>query len=129
MFAQLNHHLACLIIRRTKREQDSWTEDGRLCAPLLLTTMHCSPIDTVKYRGSQAAHVLQDSIRNDVKRLTDQVINFANDTTKNSPIRLLLSTELAEFHQISEQVFPASLHHHVWIGIVNKPKPLKSQNS
>ncbi|XP_044009025.1 E3 SUMO-protein ligase RanBP2-like [Aphidius gifuensis] len=179
MFAQLNYHLACLIIRRTKREQGSWTEAGRLCAPLLLTAMHSSPIDTVAplsanikaqsnqaqvdiwhregaYRCSQAAHVLQDYIRNDVKRLTDKIEKFcigswrerlyqriftskkystimsksyfANDTTKNSPMRLLSSTELAEYDEISEQVFPASLHHHVWLGIVNKPKPLKSQN-
>lgn len=45
MWGQLHFHMACLLLRNTKRDQGSWTEAGRLCAPLLLTAMHVKPVD------------------------------------------------------------------------------------
>lgn len=45
MLGQLHFHLACLLLRKTKREQGSWSEAGRLCAPLLLTALHVTPMD------------------------------------------------------------------------------------
>lgn len=46
MWGQLHFHLACLLLRKTKREQGSWSEAGRLCAPLLLVALHMTPLET-----------------------------------------------------------------------------------
>lgn len=46
MWGQLHFHLACLLLRKTKREQGSWSEAGRLCAPLLLIALHMTPLET-----------------------------------------------------------------------------------
>lgn len=45
MWGQLHFHLACLLLRKTKREQGSWNEAGRLCSPLLLTALHVAPLE------------------------------------------------------------------------------------
>lgn len=98
MWGQLHYQLACLLLRKTKREQGSWSDAGRLCAPLLLTAMHVAPFDTTapwalnikdptkaqiqlwrregSYRCSQAGHVLQDYARDDTKRLMDKIDKF-----------------------------------------------------
>jgi len=46
MWGQLHFHLACLLLRKTKREQGSWNEAGRLCSPLLLTALHVAPLES-----------------------------------------------------------------------------------
>lgn len=95
MWGQLHYHLACLLLRKTKREQGSWSDTGRLCAPLLLAAMHVQPIDPTatwalslkeqtklqlqlwqregSFRCSQAGHVLQDYARDDVKRMMEKI--------------------------------------------------------
>lgn len=45
MWGQLNFHLASLLLQTTKHDQSSWSEAGRLCAPLLFNAMHVKPID------------------------------------------------------------------------------------
>lgn len=46
MWGQLHFHVACLLLKRAKREQGIWGEAGRLCAPLLLAALHVTPIET-----------------------------------------------------------------------------------
>uniref|UniRef100_A0A0C9REL7 RANBP2 protein n=1 Tax=Fopius arisanus TaxID=64838 RepID=A0A0C9REL7_9HYME len=171
MFGQLNYHLACLLIRRTKREQGSWNETGRLCSPLLLTSIHSPPLDPTGpsiislkesskslaiiwhreggYRVSQASHVLQDYSREDSKHLLEKVDKFcigawreriyqriftskshiammstsyfANNNSSSPPLRLLPSSDVRKWDEVSEGVNPSSLHHHVWLGLANKP--------
>ncbi|KAG7199455.1 hypothetical protein KM043_014081 [Ampulex compressa] len=98
MWGQLHFHLACLFLRKTKREQGSWSEAGRLCAPLLLNALHVVPIDPIapwaahlkdrlknqirlwsregSYRCSQSGHVLQDYAKDDIKKLMDKIDKF-----------------------------------------------------
>ncbi|KAK0080119.1 hypothetical protein PV325_000425 [Microctonus aethiopoides] len=171
MWGQLNYHLACLLIRKVKREQKNWIEIGRLCSALLLGAIHSTPIDLStswainlkeplkglvtlwnkegSYRCSQAAHTLKDYGKDNPKRLMDkideyfnstwreniyrkifngklheQMINqsyFANSTLANPPLRLLSFTELKIYDEIAKEIYPSSLHHHVWLGIVNRP--------
>ncbi|KAK0161304.1 hypothetical protein PV327_009789 [Microctonus hyperodae] len=170
MWGQLNYHLACLLIRKVKREQKNWIEIGRLCSALLLGAIHSTPIDLTtswainlkefkelatlwnkegSYRCSQAAHTLKDYGKDNPKRLMDkideyfnstwreniyrkifngklheQMINqsyFANSTLANPPLRLLSITELKIYDEIAKEIYPSSLHHHVWLGIVNRP--------
>lgn len=45
MWGQLHLHLACLLLRKTKREHRSWSEAGRLCSPILLCALHTTPPD------------------------------------------------------------------------------------
>lgn len=54
MWGQLHYHLACLLLRKAKREQKNWIETARLSSPLLLTAFHTSPIDLT---GSWAANL------------------------------------------------------------------------
>lgn len=46
MWGQLHFHLACLLLRKTKREQGSWDEASQLCAVLFLFALHVHPIDS-----------------------------------------------------------------------------------
>ncbi|XP_015115458.1 E3 SUMO-protein ligase RanBP2 [Diachasma alloeum] len=176
MFGQLNYHMASLLIRRTKREQGSWNETGRLCSPLLLTAIHSPPLDHTgpsivsmkdpsktlahiwhregAYRVSQASHVLQDYSREDSKRLLDKVDKFcigswreriyqriftsnphtammstsyfANNNSSPPPLRLLPPSDVKRWDEVSEEVHPSSLHHHVWLGLANKPHPRRN---
>ncbi|KAG8038783.1 hypothetical protein G9C98_000338 [Cotesia typhae] len=172
MWGQLHYHLACLLLRKAKREQKNWIETARLSSPLLLSAFHTSPIDLTGswaanlkgssktlaslwrkegcYRCSQAAHVLQDYARDNSKKLMDKIEEFMNNSWReniyrkifnktneifssyfiknsgqNPPLRLLSSNELKQYDEESKEVYPDSLHHHVWLGIVNKPR-LKS---
>nr|XP_012149245.1 PREDICTED: E3 SUMO-protein ligase RanBP2-like isoform X1 [Megachile rotundata] len=177
MWGQLHFHLACLVLRKTKEEKDSWSEAGRLCAPLLLTALHVTPIDPTvvwtmhlldrlknqvqvwyregSYRCSQAGHVLQDYARDNPKKLLDRIDRyctsswrqrvyqrifvgrlyqdgktthsyFANSSMSNPPLRLCSYNELKRFDEISEDVWPDSLHHQIWLGL--KTRPHNSQN-
>ncbi|CAD6240986.1 GSCOCG00009041001-RA-CDS [Cotesia congregata] len=172
MWGQLHYHLACLLLRKAKREQKNWIETARLSSPLLLSAFHTSPIDLTGswaanlkgssktlaslwrkegcYRCSQAAHVLQDYARDNPKKLMDKIEEFMNNSWReniyrkifnktheitnsyfvknsgqNPPLRLLSSNELKQYDEESKEVYSDSLHHHVWLGIVNKPR-LKS---
>ncbi|XP_057333326.1 E3 SUMO-protein ligase RanBP2-like [Microplitis mediator] len=170
MSGQLYYHLACLLLRKAKREQKNWTETARLCCPLLLSAFHAAPIDPTGswttglkapsktlvnlwrkegcYRCSQAAHVLQDYARDNPKKLMGKIEEFMNNSwreniyrkifnnktqdltnsyfvkhsNQNPPLRLLSATELKQYDEESKEVYPDSLHHHVWLGIVNKPR-------
>nr|XP_034186328.1 ranBP2-like and GRIP domain-containing protein 4 [Osmia lignaria] len=176
MWGQLHFHLACLVLRKTKAGEDSWSEAGRLCAPLLLTALHVTPIDPTavwtmhlmdrlknqvhvwyregSYRCSQAGHVLQDYARDNEKKLLDRIDKFctsswrqrvyqrifvgrmyqdgkttsysANCSNSNPPLRLCSFNELKRFDEISEEVWPDSLHHQVWLGL--RTRPPNSQN-
>ncbi|KAF7383629.1 hypothetical protein HZH66_012979 [Vespula vulgaris] len=168
MWGQLHFHLACLLLRKTKREQGSWDEASRLCAVLFLFALHVHPIDSTaswaihgkdqfknlvsvwyregSYRCSQAGNVLQDCARNNVKKLMNKIDTFffteawreriyqrsfvsklyqqhiktsyfCNHTVFNPPLRLCLPNELKRYDEVSEEVWPDSLHHHVWLGI------------
>ncbi|XP_053980788.1 E3 SUMO-protein ligase RanBP2-like [Hylaeus volcanicus] len=167
MWGQLNFHLACLFLRKTKRREDSWFEAGRLCTPLLLTALHVTPIDPTalwtthlknrlvknlvhvwhregSYRCSQAGHVLRDYARDNKKKLLDKIDKFctnswrehnyqkifgkpyenrkatsyfSNAQVTNPPLRLCSYNELKKFDEISEEVWPNSLHHQVWLGL------------
>lgn len=59
MWGQLHFHLACLLLRKTKREQGSWSETGRLCAPLLLVALHMVPLET-----RTGIHLENDAFKN-----------------------------------------------------------------
>ncbi|XP_011144790.2 E3 SUMO-protein ligase RanBP2 [Harpegnathos saltator] len=170
MWGQLHFHLACLLLRKTKREQGSWSEAGRLCAPLLLTALHVTPIDPSatwimhikdpsknqinlwhiegSYRCSQAGHVLQDYGKDDTKKLMGKIDKFCTDkwrervyqrifvsrlhldhtrnsyfcnhSASNSPLRLCSQSELKHYDEVAERVWPASLHHQVWLGIQSR---------
>ena len=171
MWGQLHFHIACLILRKTKREQGSWSEAGRLCAPLFLTALHVVPVDPTSpwavhlkdesknqvhlwhkegsYRCSQAGHVLQDYARDEPNRLMEKIDKFCTGTWRerifqrifisrlhlqsktsyfashriaNPPLRLCTQNELKRFDEISEEVWPDSLHHQVWLGITNRPR-------
>lgn len=171
MWGQLHFHVACLILRKTKREQGSWSEAGRLCAPLFLTALHVTPVDPTSpwavhlknesknqvnlwykdgsYRCSQACHVLQDYARDEPNRLLEKIDKFctgswrdrifqrifisrlysenktsyfATHKASNSPLRLCSQNELKKYDEISEEVWPASLHHQTWLGITNRPR-------
>ena len=176
MWGQLHFHLACLILRKTKAGEDSWSEAGRLCGPLLLTALHVAPIDPTavwtmhlkdrlknlvhvwyregSYRYSQAGHVLQDYARDNTKKLLDKIDKFCtsswrervyqrifigrlyqdgkttsyfvNSSVSNPPLRLCSFNELKRFDEISEEVWPDSLHHQVWLGL--RARPHTSQN-
>ena len=63
MWGQLHFHMACLLLQNTQREQSSWSEAGRLCAPLLLTAMHVKPIDLT---ATWAVHV-DNSLKNQLQ--------------------------------------------------------------
>ncbi|XP_033209269.1 E3 SUMO-protein ligase RanBP2 isoform X2 [Belonocnema kinseyi] len=171
MWGQLNLHIACLMLRKTKREQGSWGETGRLCAPLFLTALHVAPVDPTSpwavhikdwsknqvqiwhkegsYRCSQAGHVLQDYARDEPNRLMEKIDKFctgawrerifqrifisrlhlqiktsyfSSQRVANPPMRLCTQNELKRFDEVSEEVWPASLHHQVWLGISNRPR-------
>jgi len=62
MWGQLHFHLACLLLRKTKREQGSWNEAGRLCAPLLLTALHVAPLE-----NRTCAHLENDGFKDQFK--------------------------------------------------------------
>ncbi|EFN63981.1 E3 SUMO-protein ligase RanBP2 [Camponotus floridanus] len=97
MWGQLHFHLACLLLRKTKREQGSWSEAGRLCAPLLLIALHMTPLEMrtsihleddasknqlniwikeAAYRCCQAGYILQNYARDDTKKLLDRIDKF-----------------------------------------------------
>jgi len=59
MWGQLNFHLACLLLRKTKREQGSWSEAGRLSAPLFLTALDVGTLPT----GTRV-HLVADELKN-----------------------------------------------------------------
>ncbi|XP_033325702.2 E3 SUMO-protein ligase RanBP2 isoform X1 [Megalopta genalis] len=176
MWGQLHFHLACLFLRKTKGGEDSWSEAGRLCAPLLLTALHITPIDPTavwnmhlkdrlkdqvhvwyregSYRCSQVGHVLQDFARDNTKKLLDKIDKFctnmwrervyqrifigrlyqdgkmtsyfAKSSLPNPPLRLCSDSELKRFDKISEEVWPDSLHHQIWLGL--RSRPYSSQN-
>ncbi|XP_076639687.1 E3 SUMO-protein ligase RanBP2 isoform X2 [Colletes latitarsis] len=175
MWGQLHFHLACLFLRKTKMGEDSWSEAGRLCAPLFLTALHVTPIDPTavwtmhlknrlknqihvwyregSYRCSQSGHVLQDYARDNTKKLLDKIDKFctnswrervyqrifigrlcqdgkaksyfANSSHSNPPLRLCSYHELKRFDEISEEVWPDSLHHQVWLGLRSWPRNKK----
>ncbi|XP_014473686.1 PREDICTED: E3 SUMO-protein ligase RanBP2-like [Dinoponera quadriceps] len=170
MWGQLHLHLACLLLRKTKREQGSWSEAGRLCAPLLLTALQVTPIDPTatwtvhikdpsknlinlwhtegSYRCSQAGHVLQDYAKDNTKKLMDKIDKFCTGkwrervyqrifvsrihldhirksyfcyhSVPHSPLRLCSQNELKHYDEVAERVWPASLHHQVWLGIQSR---------
>ncbi|KAI4490963.1 hypothetical protein M0802_010539 [Mischocyttarus mexicanus] len=171
MWGQLHFHLACLLLRKTKREQGSWEETSRLCSVLFLFALHIHPMDTTaswivhgkeqfknlvpvwsregSYRCSQAGNVLQDCAKNNVKKLMNKIdtflytdawreriyqrifvsklyqnlirtSHFCNHSTCNPPLHLCLPNELKRYNEDSEEVWPDSLHHHVWLGIRNR---------
>ncbi|XP_076685558.1 E3 SUMO-protein ligase RanBP2 [Andrena cerasifolii] len=179
MWGQLHFHLACLFLRKTKGGEDSWTEAGRLCAPLLLTALHVTPIDPTgvwtmhlkdrltkqvrvwyregSYRCSQAGHVIQDYARDNTKKLLDKIDKFctnswrervyqrifvgrlyqdgkatsyfSNTPVSNPPLRLSSYTELKRFDEISEEVWPDSLHHQIWLGLRTRPQSSQSKDN
>ncbi|OAD60504.1 E3 SUMO-protein ligase RanBP2, partial [Eufriesea mexicana] len=106
------------------------------------------------YRCSQAGHVLQDYARDNTKKLLDKIDKFCtsswrdrvyqrifigrlyqdgkttsyfvNCSISNPPLRLCSFSELKRFDEISEEVWPDSLHHQVWLGL--RARPYGSQN-
>ncbi|XP_012274477.1 E3 SUMO-protein ligase RanBP2 [Orussus abietinus] len=104
MWGQVHLHLACLLLRKAKREQGSWAETGRLCAPLLLSALHTNPVDLTaswvshlndrckvqirlwykegSYRCSQAGHILYDYGKDDGKALYDKIDKFCTGAWK-----------------------------------------------
>lgn len=179
MWGQLHFHLACLILRKIKAGEDSWSEAGRLCGPLLLTALHVTPIDPTavwtmhlkdrlknqthiwyregSYRCSQAGHVLQDYARDNTKKLLDKIDKFCtsswreriyqrifigrlyqdgkktsfftNSLISNPPLRLCSYNELKRFDEISEEAWPDSLHHQVWLGLRARPQGSQNKNN
>ncbi|XP_031847905.1 E3 SUMO-protein ligase RanBP2 [Nomia melanderi] len=179
MWGQLHFHLACLFLRKTKGGEDSWSEAGRLSAPLLLTALHVTPIDPTavwtmhlkdrlksqvhvwyregSYRCSQAGHILQDYARDNTKKLLDKIDRFctslwrervyqrifigrlyhdgkltsyfAKSSHSSPPLRLCSYNELKRFDEISEEVWPDSLHHQIWLGLRSRPHGSQSKDS
>ncbi|KZC14709.1 RANBP2-like and GRIP domain-containing protein 5/6 [Dufourea novaeangliae] len=179
MWGQLHFHLACLFLRKAKIGEDSWSEAGRLCAPLFLTALHITPIDPTavwtmhlkdrfknqvhvwyregSYRCSQAGHILQDYARDNTKKLLDKIDKFctilwrervyqrifigrlyqdgkttsyfANCSHSNPPLRLCSYNELKRFDEISEEVWPDSLHHQIWLGLRTRPHCSQNKNN
>ncbi|XP_017875695.1 E3 SUMO-protein ligase RanBP2 isoform X2 [Ceratina calcarata] len=167
MWGQLHFHIACLLLRKAKAKEDSWSEAGRMCGPLLLTALHTAPIDPTavwimhlkdklknvvhvwyregSYRCSQVGHVLLDYARENTKKLLDRIDKysvgswreqvyrkifigrlyqesrtksyFVNALVTNPPLRLCSYNELKRYDEISEEVWPDSLHHQVWLGL------------
>lgn len=176
MWGQLQYHLACLLLRKTKRDQKNWAECGRLCSALLLGAIYTTPVDPTapwamslkeqcraqvllwskegSYRCSQAGHVLQDYAHDNARRLLNKIEELCNDRWRehiyrkifsdnnpakligssyfaknnapNPPLRLLSAGELKIYDKIAKEVWPGSLHHHVWLGIVNKKRQRKN---
>ncbi|XP_011170959.2 E3 SUMO-protein ligase RanBP2 [Solenopsis invicta] len=173
MWGQLHFHLACLLLRKTKREQGSWNEAGRLCSPLLLTALHVAPLESririqleaegfknhfniwvieAAYRCCQAGYILRDYARDDMKKLMDRIDKFCTgqwreriyqrifvtrshlDHMRNSffchfdsapdhpPLRMCTANQLRTYSQIAQEVWPASLHHQIWLGMENRPQ-------
>ncbi|XP_029672803.1 E3 SUMO-protein ligase RanBP2 [Formica exsecta] len=171
MWGQLHFHLACLLLRKTKREQGSWSEAGRLCAPLLLIALHMTPLETrigihleddasknqlniwikeAAYRCCQAGYILQNYARDDTKKLLDRTDKFCtglwreriyqrifvtrihlehmqssffcNYSVSDPPLRFCTASQLRHYNQIAQEVWPASLHHHIWFGMENRPQ-------
>ncbi|XP_076281902.1 E3 SUMO-protein ligase RanBP2 [Lasioglossum baleicum] len=179
MWGQLHFHLACLFLRKTKGGEDSWSEAGRLCAPLLLTALHVAPMDLTavwtmhlkdrlkdqvhvwfregSYRCSQVGHVLQDFARDNTKKLLDKIDKFctnlwrervyqrifigrlyqdgkttsyfAKSSLPNPPLRLCSYNELKRFDKISEEVWPDSLHHQIWLGLRSRSNSSQNKDS
>ncbi|TGZ32049.1 E3 SUMO-protein ligase RanBP2 [Temnothorax longispinosus] len=181
MWGQLHFHLACLLLRKTKREQGSWNETGRLCSPLLLTALHVAPLENririqleddgfknqfniwimeAAYRCCQAGtqdrdrelfcYILQNYARDDIKKLMDRIDKFCTghwreriyqrifvirvhiDYMRNSffcyhsapdpPLRICTANQLRTYSQIAQELWPASLHHQIWLGMENRPQ-------
>ncbi|KYM98884.1 E3 SUMO-protein ligase RanBP2, partial [Cyphomyrmex costatus] len=169
MWGQLHFHLACLLLRKTKCEQGSWNEAGRLCSPLLLTALHVAPLENririqledefknqfniwameAAYRCCQAGYILQNYARDDTKKLMDRIDKFCTglwreriyqrifitkihlDHIRNSffchhhsapdpPLRMCTANQLRTYSQIAQEVWPASLHHQIWLGMENR---------
>ncbi|KAK1127033.1 hypothetical protein K0M31_004646 [Melipona bicolor] len=109
------------------------------------------------YRYSQAGHVLQDYARDNTKKLLDKIDKFctsswrervyqrifvgrlyqdrkttsyfANSLVSNPPLRLCSFNELKRFDEISEEVWPDSLHHQVWLGLRARPHGSKNKDN
>ncbi|KAL0127950.1 hypothetical protein PUN28_003304 [Cardiocondyla obscurior] len=115
MWGQLNFHLACLLLRKTKREQGSWNEAGRLCSPLLLTTLHVAPLESrisihleddrfknhfniwameAAYRCCQAGYILQNYARENVKKLMDRIDKFCSGGWRNRIYQRIFVTNI-----------------------------------
>ncbi|XP_012522042.1 E3 SUMO-protein ligase RanBP2 [Monomorium pharaonis] len=172
MWGQLHFHLACLLLRKTKREQGSWNEAGRLCSPLLLTALHVAPLENririqleddgfknqfnvwtteAAYRCCQAGYILQNYARDDTKKLMDRIDKFCTEhwreriyqrifvtrshldhmrtsffchfhSAPDSPLRMCTANQLRTYSQIAQEVWPASLHHQIWLGMENRPQ-------
>lgn len=171
MWGQLHFHLACLLLRKTKREQGSWSETGRLCAPLLLVALHMVPLETrtgihlendafknqlniwikeAAYRCCQAGYILQNYAKDDTKKLLDRIDKFCtglwreriyqrifvirihldhmqssffcHHSTSDAPLRFCTASQLRHYNQIAQEVWPASLHHQIWLGMENRPQ-------
>ncbi|KAL6255296.1 hypothetical protein P5V15_013636 [Pogonomyrmex californicus] len=171
MWGQLHFHLACLLLRKTKREQGSWSEVGRLCSPLLLTALHVAPLENrlriqleddglrnlfnvwvmeAAYRCCQAGYILQNYAKDDTKKLMDRIdkfctgswreriyhrifVNrthldnmrdsfFCNHSAPDPPLRMCTANQLRTYNQIAQEVWPASLHHQIWLGMENRPQ-------
>ncbi|XP_011864224.1 PREDICTED: E3 SUMO-protein ligase RanBP2-like [Vollenhovia emeryi] len=172
MWGQLHFHLACLLLRKTKREQGSWNEAGRLCSPLLLTALHVAPLENrmriqleddglknqfnvwameAAYRCCQAGYILQNYARDDTKKLIDRIDKFCTGlwrervyqrifvtmihldhmrssffchfhTAPDPPLRMCTANQLRTYSQIAQEVWPASLHHQIWLGMENRPQ-------
>ncbi|XP_029155568.1 E3 SUMO-protein ligase RanBP2 [Nylanderia fulva] len=171
MWGQLHFHLACLLLRKTKREQGSWSETGRLCAPLLLVALHMAPLETrtgmhleddafknqlniwikeAAYRCCQAGYILQNYAKDDAKKLLDRIDKFCtglwreriyqrifvirvhldhvqssffcHHSASDPPLRFCTSSQLKHYSQTAQEVWPASLHHQIWLGMENRPQ-------
>ncbi|KAK2578692.1 hypothetical protein KPH14_011660 [Odynerus spinipes] len=109
------------------------------------------------YRCSQTGHVLQDCAKNNAKKLMSKIDTFffteasrekiyqrifvsrlyqqymatsyfCNYTARNPPLRLCVPNELKHYDEVSEEVWPDSLHHHVWLGVVNRLQSLQNKD-
>ncbi|XP_072764779.1 E3 SUMO-protein ligase RanBP2 [Anoplolepis gracilipes] len=122
MWGQLHFHLACLLLRKTKREQGSWSEAGRLCAPLLLIALHMSPLETrtcihleddasknqlsvwikeAAYRCCQAGYILQNYAKDDTKKLLDKIDKFCTGLWRERTYQRIFVTRLHLDHMKS----------------------------
>ncbi|XP_014235888.1 ranBP2-like and GRIP domain-containing protein 3 [Trichogramma pretiosum] len=99
------------------------------------------------YRCSQAGHVLQDYARGNPKKLISSIEKFCsgswrervyqrifvskmyqkirtsyftNNNAMNPRYRLLTSNELKQYDEVSEEVWPYSLHHQIWPAIKSR---------
>ncbi|XP_012059721.1 PREDICTED: E3 SUMO-protein ligase RanBP2-like [Atta cephalotes] len=128
MWGQLHFHLACLLLRKTKREQGSWNEAGRLCSPLLLTALHVAPLENririqledefknqfnmwameAAYRCCQAGYILQNYARDDTKKLMDRIDKFCTGLWRERIYQRIFVTRIHLDH-IRNSFF---CHHH-----------------